>query len=232
MPTLTPTKDTGARTKATALLYVEPDIVMTDDELAALAPDVEMNVPFVMDVTSAMLAHERCGVHLYRSVAGRTLNPMLKRRYESAADAVLQAVEVLEDVVTSAGGNPSYVSPAARATQGMDTKLLESTFALAGSLDLMTQEMAMLDAVLLAESMAKANWETLAVLAGQLPDGDLKASFQAAADQIGPVKDEGFTWAKETKMKLVVLQAESSTPATVGAKAEELVERIKGWFSA
>jgi hypothetical protein len=180
---------------------------------------------------SAVLTHERCGVHLYRSVSGRSLNPMLKRRYESAEKAVLEAVEVLEGLVTSAGGNPSYVSPAARATQGMDTKLVESTFALGGSIDVMTQEMAILDAVFLAESMAKANWETLAVLAGQLPDGDLKTSFQEAADQIGPVKDEGFTWAKETKMKMVVLQSESRMMAAAGAKAEELVEKVKGWFS-
>ena len=231
MPTLTPTKDTGGQAKASGLLYVEPDLVMTDDELAGLAPDVGMNVPFVMDVVSAMLAHERCGVHLYRSVAGRTNNPMLKRRYDSAQDAVLEAVTVLEGLVTSAGGNPSYVSPAARAAQGMDTKLLESTFALNGSLDVMTQEMAMLDAVLLAESMAKANWETFAVLAGQLPDGELKTSFQEAADEVGPVKDEGFTWAKETKMKMVLLQSESRMMTAVGAKAEELVETVKGWFS-
>ena len=30
------------------------------------------------DTLSAMLTHERCGRHLYRSVEGRSLNPMLK----------------------------------------------------------------------------------------------------------------------------------------------------------
>ena len=70
-----------------------------------------------------MLAHERCGTHLYRSVAGRTNNPVLQAQYEEFGDETERHVEILEELVTAAGGNPNYVSPAARATEGTDAKL-------------------------------------------------------------------------------------------------------------
>src|SRR5205823_11962091 len=38
------------------------------------------------DLLGAVLAHEQCGMHLYRAVAGATQNPVLKSRYtESSA---------------------------------------------------------------------------------------------------------------------------------------------------
>ena len=89
----------------------------------------------------------------------------------------------------------------------------------------------MLDAVFLAETIDHANWETLAVLASELPDGDLKTAFQHAADQVGPEEDEHLAWAKETKMKMVLLQAESRAMTAAGAKAAEVVETIKGWLA-
>jgi rubrerythrin len=231
MHTLTPTKDLGATSKASDRLYVEPDCQITDDELAALAPDLDLNIPFVMDWVSAVLTHERCGAHLYRSVAGRTNNPVLKRRYGEFGKETERHVEILENLVTTAGGNPMYVSPAARATEGTDSKILESTFLIAGSIDVMTQEMAMLDAVLLAESMDHANWEVMAMLAERLPEGDLKTAFEEAVRQVEPEEDEHLTWAKETKARMVMLQAESRTMTAAGAKAEELIEKIKDWLS-
>lgn len=231
MTTLTPTKDLGATSKATGLLYVEPDGTITDDDLAALAPDIEMNVPFIMDWVSAVLTHERCVTHLYKSIAGRTNNPVLKKQYQAFGDQTAKHVKILEKLVTSAGGNPNYVSPAARATEGMDAKVLESTFLLAGSIDVMTQEMAMLDAVFLAESTDHANWEAMGQLAERLPEGELKTAFGAAVDEVEPEEDEHLTWAQETRAQMVILQAENRAMTATGAEVEEIVEKIKGWLS-
>ncbi len=44
-------------------------------------------------------------------------------------------------------------------------------------------------------------------------------------------EDEHLDWAQETKTKLAVLQVKSKMMATAGAKAEELVERVRGWLS-
>ena len=142
MPTLTPTFDTGGLSKPVEAVRVDPRGALDGDALAPGLAETGLNAGFIADVLSAMLTHERCGVHLYRSVAGRTNNPMLKKKYEEFGRETLEHVTIFEGLIADGGGDPAYVSPAARAVQGSDTKLLESTFMLAGSVDVMTQEMA------------------------------------------------------------------------------------------
>src|SRR5699024_7391206 len=116
------------------------------------------------DLLSSLITHERCGVHLYRSVASRTQNPVLERKYEHNEAEELRHLEILEELVTALGGDPLYVSPIARVTEKAASMMLESTFLLGGSVDPMDQEMVMLDAVFLAEAKDNANWATLGAL--------------------------------------------------------------------
>lgn len=108
---------------------------------------------------------------------------------------------------------------------------LQATFLLSGSLDIMTQEMAMLDAVFLAESMDHANWELLGNLRDQMPDGDAKDAIAAAVSQAAPDEDEHLMWARTTKARMVSMQAQSSTATTAMMKTEELIATVRGWFS-
>lgn len=229
--TLTPTKDLGAQVRAMAGTYAEPDCLVSEDQLHGFMADADMNSGFLADLMSAMLTHERCGCHLYRSVAGRTHNPMLQRQYRKFGEQTERHVEILEGLVTAGGGNPHYVSPMARAVQGLATKLVESTFALAGSVDVMTHEMAMLDAVVLAETIDHANWSTMAKLCEAMPDGALRERFGAAVAEVEEDEDEHLQWVTTTRQRLVLLQAEPSAVAGMSAKAEEMVARIQNWFS-
>ena len=106
MPTLTPTFDTGGKAKPSDIVRVDPRAALDGEALApALAP-TGMNAGFIADILSAMLTHERCGVHLYKSVAGRTNNPALKRKYLEFGEETLQHVTVFEDLVKLSGGDP------------------------------------------------------------------------------------------------------------------------------
>lgn len=232
MPILTPTKDTGATTKPNEMLYVEPSRQVTDETLAEQMdlPD-SLNAAFIADLLSGMLTHERCGRHLYRSVAERTHNPMLKAKYEEFGQETERHAEVLEELISRLGGNPAYVSPMARAIEGTDTHTLQATFLLSGSIDVMTQEMAMLDAVFLAESMDHANWELLGKLRDQMPDGAAKDAVAEAVARVEPDEDEHLAWARTTKARMVSMQAQSSTATTAMMKTEELVATVRGWFS-
>jgi rubrerythrin len=232
MTTLTPTKDQGAVAKPMPMLYVDPACQVDDETLAAQMPIEGMNSVFVADLLSAMLTHERCGTHLYRSVAGRAHNPMLKQRYESFGEETARHVDILEQLVLQSGGNPNYVSSMARAVEGMDSKLLESTYALTGSIDLVTAEMAMLDAVFLAESVDHANWQTLSKLVGTLPEGEMRDAFGAAVAEVEEQEDEHLEWARTTRARLVDLQARSTATGQVAMKTEEMVARIRGWFES
>ena len=232
MPILTPTKDTGATTKPNEMLYVEPSRHVTDEMLAEQMdlPD-SLNAAFIADLLSGMLTHERCGRHLYRSVAERTNNPMLKSRYEEFGKETERHAEILEELITRLGGNPAYVSPMARAVEGTDTHTLQATFLLSGSIDVMTQEMVMLDAVFLAESMDHANWSTLAKLRDDMPDGAAKDAVTEAVAKVEPEEDEHLEWARTTKARMTQMQAKSSMATTAMMKTEELVATVRGWFS-
>jgi rubrerythrin len=230
MPILTPTAATGARTAPAEMTYVDPARVMPPDERDAFLADTGLNGSFVADLLSDMLAHERCGAQLYRSLAQRTNNPMLKKQYEHFGEETTEHVGILEQLVTDLGGDPGYVSPAARATTKAGTALLESTFLLTGSVDLMTQELVMLDAVLLAEAKDHANWSCLATLAGTLAEGDVRDAFTGAVEQVQPQEDEHVGWATDTRGKMIATEAASRTMQVVGEAAETVVSRVKKWL--
>jgi hypothetical protein len=96
----------------------------------------------------------------------------------------------------------------------------------------MTAEMAMLDAVFLAESVDHANWSTFSELVSRLPEGSaLRSMCGDAVAEVEEEEDEHLVWARDTKRKLTMLQARNTMMAKVGEKAEEVMARIKGWFS-
>jgi ferritin-like metal-binding protein YciE len=230
MPILTPTAATGARSGPAEMTYVNPAQLMPPDELEDFLADTGLNGPFVADVLSDMLAHERAGAQLYASVAGRTNNPMLKKQYEHFGTETTQHVDILEKLIKGVGGDPQYVSPAARATTKAGIGLLESTFLMAGSIDLMTQELVMLDAVMLAEAKDHANWTCLARLTADMPEGKIRDAFAEAVDAVAPQEDEHLGWATETRCKMIAAQAKSRAAQVVGEAAETIVARIKKWI--
>lgn len=210
MTTLTPTKDTGATVKPAPGLYAESGSYALPDELAAFMPGSGLNGEFMADQLSSILTHERCGVHLYRSVAGRTTLDGLREKYEEFGRQTERHVEILESFIAQCGGNPNCVSPAARATEGTNAKILESTFALNGTVDLETAELTMLNAVFLAESVDHANWELLAQICEQLPEGDVRTALRSAVDEVEQQEDEHLSWSRSTKAQLIVQRSQEA----------------------
>lgn len=231
MTILTPTAATGARSKPQQMTYVDPARTLPTAEHESFLDGTGMNGPFVADLLSNMAAHERAGAMLYRSVAERTHNPVLQQRYQHFGNETVEHVDVLEALVTQLGGDPNYVSPAARATEKSGVGLLESTFLLSGSVDLMTQELVMLDAVLLAEAKDHANWACLAALVPDMPEGEVRDAFQSAVDQVGAQEDAHVEWAQDMRCKMISAQVRSSSMQAMGQKAEELVARIQSLFA-
>ena len=230
MTILTPTAASGARSVPEEMTYVDPARQVVPDERAEVLAGTGLNGPFVADLLSDVLAHERCGAQLYRSIAQRTNNPVLKKQYEHFGNQTVEHVEILEQLVARLGGDPGYVSPAARTTTKAGTGLLESTFLLTGSVDLMTQELVMLDAVLLAEAKDHANWSGLAQLTASLPDGDVRDAFTDAVEKVEPQEDEHLNWASDTRAKMISAQATSRSVRIVGETADKVVANIRSWL--
>lgn len=206
---------------------VDPARALPPDEQQGFLAGTELNGPFVADLLSDMLAHERCGAQLYRSVAQRTNNPVLQERYEHFGEETVEHVAALERLITELGGDPAYVSAAARATEKAGTALLESTFLVAGSVHLMTLELVMLDAVLVTEAKDHANWSCLAAMVNDLPGGQVREALGKAVNEIEVQEDERLRWVQDTRCRLISLQAASGPAASLSMKVEEVIARIK-----
>jgi len=231
MTVLTPTKDLGATAMASDVVYVEPEQQVTESMLRDAMGMEGMNTSFVADVLSAAITHERCGVHLHRSVANRTNNPVLQSRYLQYGDDAQDHVEILESAIMAAGGNPNYISNMARATENLDSRMLEATYLGSGGIDLMTAEMAMLDAVFLGATIKQANWASVRQIAEALPAGELRDVLMGAAEDVTPQAADEVMWAATMRARMVEMQAQHPLAEQAAAKASEIVERVKSWFS-
>lgn len=231
MPTLTPTAVDGATTLPMEMTSPDPARTVTEEQLDAFLSDSGMNGSFLAGFLSQTLTHERCGVHLVRSLKERTKNPILKTRYTAFGEKGEKHVEVLERAIKDLGGDPNYVAPIARAVEGSDDAMLYSTFTLNGSIDVMTQEAVMLDAFLLASTRSHENWSTLQDIVEKLPAGTNRDTLSRAVSSCEDDKDDQLAWAKDMRKKMIEAQASSKAGAAVGSKVEEAVATVKNWFS-
>lgn len=221
------TAEDGATTKPVGVLYVEPDRSVLEPGAGTMLEESGLDPDFLADLLSACLAHERCGVHLYRSVAQRSQVPELVTQYEHFGAETLEHVERLEQLIVAAGGNPAYVSPAARATEKAASGLLESTFMLDGSLDRDTAELTMLEAVMLAEAKDRANWELLTQLAAQMNDGDVRRQLEATTEEVLAQEVEHHSWARDTRAAMMITQAGGSADRMIRVGSASTDERTK-----
>lgn len=194
------TKETGATTMPIGMVVTTPECAMTGTELNRTTGSIAL-----ASMLSAFAAHERCGVHLYRTAAGMTQFPEWRARYTEFLAQTEAHVRILSELATQLGGDPMYVSPQARMTEFMNTKLMEPIL-LDGSVDGMTRELTLLEAVLLAERKCHANWELLGKLADQSSDAAVAQAIQEAVEQVEDQEDEHVAWAEQTWQQTLLAQ--------------------------
>jgi len=226
MPTITPSPITGATIKPGPMVTVVPERETTDAELAGLAPDSGLNAPYVADLLSAFVAHERDGVAMYSTLGAMTKNPLLQGKYATFRKETEQTVGVYESLIESIGGSPQYVSPPSRLTMQMDGKLLEA-FQLAGSADELSLEMAGVQAVLAASALCLANAQIVVRLADEAAEGPAREALKGAVEPLLDGARRHLDWASETCQTMAVTQAKSRAAQTVGAAAEKAVGKVK-----
>ena len=214
--TVVVTKAVGGTAKPVGLLYIEPDLQIPDAGAGTALESTGLDPALTADLLSACLAHERCGVHLYRSVATRTTVDEFRQRYEEFGAETLEHVRILEELIVACGGDPNYVSPSARATEKAGAGLLESTWCITGSVDPMTAELAMLEAVLLAETKDHGNWELLDLLGAQMAAGDVRTQFEAAVPLVLGQEEEHYGWASAARTRLLFTALTGGVEPPVG----------------
>jgi hypothetical protein len=207
-PILVETYDTGGRTMPLSMVVAQPDRAVTADALGAqFLRDSGLNVASIAGTLSAFLAHERAGAALYRVAAEHSENPMLVAKYGDFGRETVEHIGIYQRLIADLGGDPHYVSPAARMTEQLGQKLLEGPVSLAGSVDLLTLETAFLEAVVFAEHKCH--------------DERARQVVRDAVATVEPQEDQHVRWATDTFLQLAVQNA--AHPAASGAMG--MVER-------
>lgn len=232
MPVTTTTKATGGRTIPTEMTFVAPTEEMSEKAREEFLEGTGLNGPFLADLLSQFLAHEQGGFHLYRALAGQTRNPALKSKYEEFGGETEHHIEVLEALLAKVGGDPGYVSPAARITTVMNGNLLEAVTLATGSADLMTRELAMVEAVVLAETKDHADWKFMEKLAVQLPKGAIRDAFSSAVSEVAPQEDDHVSWATSTWETLAMEHAQHQQQGESKGTAAKMVGKVKDAFTS
>jgi rubrerythrin len=226
--TLIETYDTGGRTMPLSMVVCQPERAVTAEQLTGqVMADSGLNVPFIMGSLSAFLAHERAGASLYRVAVEHSENPMLVEKYREFQRQTDEHVAIYEQLIGDLGGDPHYVSPAARMTEQLGAKLVEGPVLLAGSVDLLTLETAFLEAVVIAEHKCHDNWVLLGQLAEILPDERSRQLVRDAVARVEAEEDEHIGWATDTFFSLAANNAKH--PSATGAMGllERAVHAVK-----
>jgi rubrerythrin len=231
MPTMT-TKETGGLAPLmTTTSVTAPECAMPPEQLEQFLARTGLNGVFLADLLSSFLAHEQCGFHLYRTALSLTNNPMLQGKYKEFCAETEEHIRIFEELIAACGGQPGYVSPAARLVEATDTKIHEAAILLPDGADEATLDLAILEAVVLAETKCHADWSLVQKLTEAMPPGPAREAFQQAVDQVGEQEDEHIRWARETWEQLILTQAQSSLAQKGMAMAEKAVHKVKDVLS-
>jgi rubrerythrin len=214
-----------------SMTVAEPTRACTGEDLErAMLRRSGLNVPFIAGTLSGFLAHERAGASLYRVAAEHSENPMLTGKYAEFGRETVEHIAIYEQLIADLGGDPHYVSPAARMIEQQGAKLLEGPVMLAGSVDLVTLETAFLEAVVIAEHKCHDNWQLLARLADSLPEA-AQAKVRDAVARVEPEEDEHIRWATDTWFQLAATNAAHPAPSGLVGLVERAAHKVKDALS-
>jgi hypothetical protein len=213
--------ETGATIKPGPMITVVPSRRISDEQLAHFGEGTGLNGPFLADILSACVTHQRMGGNLFRMLESRTANPVFQAMYAELLASGEQSVAACERLIGQLGGNPQYASPPARLQEGMDAKVIESLL-LSGSADLLSLETAGLMAAYCALVLSLLHAETLETLAGEATDSDAKQALVQGAREIAVVARSGRDQTREAMDKALLLQAKHP----VGQKLMQGMEKV------
>jgi len=229
MPTTAVRPETGAVIKPGPMITVVPEREVGEERYADFAADSGLNGPFLADQLSAFVAHERMGVNLLRALHARTDNPVLRSRYAELEKETLSAVGIWEALIGRLGGSDQYASPAGRATEAMDNKMVEALL-LSGSADPMTFEQAGLQAYLCAANQCVVNIGLLADLGREAGDGSARVAISDAAGTLAPTAREHVDWAIRTLTRTTITQAKHPFVQKLARAAERATDKVRTTF--
>jgi rubrerythrin len=144
----------------TTVSFSPPDCAVDPGQLDGFLAGTGLDGRFMADLLSSCLMHEQCGLHLYRTAISTTDSAALKRKYQEFGAETEEHIRIFEELITACGGQPGCVSPTARLTEALDTKIHEAAIGLPDGADRAAFELAI-----------QQTWEQLILSQAKAPGG-------------------------------------------------------------
>jgi hypothetical protein len=203
MTTLFVTKASGGKTRPAEMTVVAPGQDLSVEALRKIARGLTLNGLALADTLSAFAAHERAALRLVRAASRQTSRSDLRAIYDGLEGEHQDHLDAIVGLMARAGVDPMYVSPAARMS-GFVTERAAQASLLAGSVDAVTLDRAMLEAVVLASTRCAENRAALAEIAPRVPASSLRRAMETAAVQFRSAGDPFLQRASAARRTMVV----------------------------
>jgi rubrerythrin len=179
----------------------------------------ELDSGWLMEFLSEMLTVERGGVMLYEKALRELVHEDLSEHLEEFLDETKHHVELCEEMLTAAGGDPEEMSPGAEAAQSKAEGLL------AVEVPEHMADLNNIENLVLAETKDHWNWEMLAKKVKLVKDKELKALISDAVREVGKQERDHINWNTETLTELADEMSQHSADETTEEGEEREEER-------
>jgi rubrerythrin len=175
----------------------------------------EPNPAWLKDFLSEMLAVEHGGVMFYEKALNELSHEDLRDRLEEFLEETRHHVELCEEMLDAAGGDPDEMSPGAKAAQAKAEGLI------AAEVPEALADFSNIENLVLGETKDHWNWEMLSETAKLIEDRELKSVITAAVREAAKQEQDHLTWNSETLTELAREMARKSADETMEEGEEE-----------
>jgi rubrerythrin len=174
-----------------------------------------LNHEWLKQFLSEMLTVERGGVELYDRALEQLAHDDLRSKLEQFHQQTERHVELCEEMLSAAGGDEDYMSPAAEAAEHKAHGLLSAEVP-----DHM-KDINNLENLVLAETKDHWNWELLGSLMETIEERDLKKVVSRAVREVRKQENDHLTWSQKMLTRLATEAAHQPSEMEEGEESED-----------
>ncbi|HVN29109.1 MAG TPA: DUF892 family protein [Candidatus Binataceae bacterium] len=164
------------------------------------------------DFLSEMLAVEEGGEKLYAKALEELAHDDLRDKLEEFHEETQRHIELVREMMQSAGIDDSHKSPTAEAAEQKAEGLLSV------EVEDHLKDLNNIENLVLAETKDHWDWEMLNSIAGRIEDADLKDVVRDALAEVFKQEREHLLWNQQT---LTMLASEAAERQETGEEAED-----------
>lgn|GEM_PF-1736130 len=180
-----------------------------------------LSMQWLRDFVSQMLAVERGGEKLYQRALDELEHDELRDRLERFAEQTRRHIELCEQMLEVAGGDPDYLSQEAHLAEQKAEGLLST------EADEELRDLNNLENLVLAETKDHWNWETLSTFAGEIEDRELSRAVRKATTEAARQERDHLKWTTDQITKLTQEMAWREEPSEEESEEEESEELVE-----